>query len=120
MPPNGRVPRASPLAVLTLSVGCLFFASCSDVCDDARDKLDSCEHEIEQAVEQYGSQGLAITIEDGTCSGLNGCLAVCVNAASCPALAYLRTNAGPVMDPSRTPPADANALWRCTNDCIGN
>jgi hypothetical protein len=116
--PSG--PRANARALLALSFGALFFAGCADVCDDARDKLDSCAHEIDQAVEQYGDHGLAITIEDGTCSGMNGCLAVCVNSASCSALAYLRTNAGAATDPSRTPPADANALWHCTNACLGD
>ena len=90
-------------------------AGCADECDNAKDKLDSCRDEIARAASGRGFLALPITVTDD-CSGQNRCVAECVNATSCPAIAYVV--AGTESYPNQAPPAGANVFSNCLTSCM--
>jgi hypothetical protein len=92
----------------------LLLAGCADECDDAKDKLDSCRDEIARAAAGRGFLALPMTITDD-CSGQNRCMADCVNATSCPAIAYVVAGTEP--DPNQAPPAGASEFSSCLAAC---
>lgn len=93
----------------------LLLASCADACDEAKDKLDSCRDEIARAAAGRGFRALPITVTDD-CSGQNHCIADCVNATSCPAIASVV--AGTESDPNQMLPAGATEFSSCVGACM--
>jgi len=102
----------NPLLVVIIT---LLVAGCADDCDEAKDKLDSCRDEIARAAAGHGFLALPITVTDD-CSGQNRCIAECVNATSCPAIAYVVAGTEP--DPNPPPPAGAAEFSRCLTTCM--
>jgi hypothetical protein len=87
---------------------------CTSDCDEAQDKLDSCSYEIHHTAGNT-IHPVPLTINDD-CSGETRCLAQCVNAASCQALAFVLN--GVSADPNTPLPQGAPEFSDCFNKCI--
>lgn len=85
---------------------------CATDCDEAKDKLDSCSYEIHHTIGTT-IHPVPVTINDD-CSGQTRCLAECVNAASCQALAFVLNG---VSDPNTPIPPGAIEFSHCFNKC---
>jgi hypothetical protein len=91
----------------------LLSAGCTNDCEEAKDKLDSCGDQIHHTAGT--SMPTPITITDD-CSGKNRCVSECVDTASCDALAYILNH---VSDPNRPIPEGAKAFSECFTLCTG-
>jgi hypothetical protein len=97
--------------------------ACDSTCENGQEKLDSCEDEIAAELMKRPdcrlncSQPLPIGISD-ECTALDECVAECVSAADCPAIAHAVVH-GPVQtDPNDVRPPGTNELHTCINDCL--
>ncbi len=92
----------------------LLTAGCTTDCDEANDKLESCGDQIYHT---FGTttRPTPVAIDDD-CSGQSRCLADCVNAASCDALAFVLNE---VRDPNIPVPAGALEFSQCFTRCTG-
>lgn len=90
-------------------------AGCATDCDEAKDKLEHCHDEIYDTAGATTVHPVPITFNDD-CSGENRCVAECVNATSCEALAFVLNH---VSDPNRSIPAGTEEFSRCYAKCTG-
>jgi hypothetical protein len=115
--------RFSKMLVLGLlvTVAC----GCDSTCENAQEKLDECDDEISREIDiDKGTSSrvsvylaLPIGVSD-ECNELDECVSDCVNAAECPAIAYVMVHGGVQMDPNAVPPSGTAEFSACINDCI--
>lgn len=97
------------LRLLTAAI-CLLTA-CSNDCEEARDKIDSCRDEIVRAAARRGGYGWPLAIDD-ECSPRSQCLAECVNDSDCRAIASVATT-----EPDANSPPGAQEFYVCALSC---
>jgi hypothetical protein len=99
------------LVLAALAGGC---GDDRSACEISQEKLDQCNAELASRPQLNSFQGLPLQTK-GECSGVNACVAACVNATSCATLDYsLR---GGRYDPNRAPAADAGTFLDCLLKC---
>ena len=114
--------RAVFLGIALLLV--LLAGACGDGdrtdCAIAQEKLEQCATEVLVASSTATYQRLPLAIGDD-CSGINGCGADCVKAASCDAMRLVLL--GTPTDPNAAPPNSvtgrgAATFYSCLNTCL--
>lgn len=91
-----------------------------DPCEAAKERLDSCESEIQEAVEQKGHASLPLAFTGkGECTGRDRCVAECIDGASCSELAEVVTGSTRITDPNAEPVATA-PRFKCVIDCLSS
>jgi hypothetical protein len=106
-------------------VGSLAIAlsGCDSTCENAQEKLDTCDDEITRELKKrpdwmtnfYFSLPIGVSDE---CNELDVCVSKCVNAAECPAIAYVIVHGGAQLDPNTPPPSGTGEFGACINECI--
>ncbi|MEO7036769.1 MAG: hypothetical protein ABI548_22660 [Polyangiaceae bacterium] len=110
-------PLSAPALLLLFAagVGC---SSRTD-CEIAQDTLDRCNAENAASSNSASHNALPLSIT-GECSGVNACVAPCVNKTSCAGITWVeRTGGVDEADPDAPPvPKDGGALFLCIQECL--
>jgi hypothetical protein len=93
----------------------LLAVACASPCEEAEDKMSSCQDEIRRARgdQPYFERPLGVS---GDCSGDNECRAKCINDASCEDIASVMV--GLSRDPNAPASPGALKLSRCLDGCL--
>jgi len=84
-------------------------------CELAQKKIDKCDAEIAKPIDPFGARRLPLQTT-GECSGVNACVAPCVNATNCTTLSWALLDGQD--DPNTATPADAGTFLGCLKKCM--
>ncbi len=88
-------------------------------CEVAQEKLNECDSENAAMTDAFSYRALPLSVR-GECSGVNACVASCVNEASCAAITWLEFTGGVAnADPNGPPvPEGGGAFNLCLKPCM--
>ena len=86
-------------------------------CEIAQETLGKCDTENAAVTDSLGFRRLPLRIS-GDCSGVNACVASCVNDTNCTTISWVELGGG--VDPNGPPvPKDAGVFIGCLQKCMG-
>jgi hypothetical protein len=103
-------------ALVALLVGSTAVA-CQSTCEEAQEKMETCEDEIARAMMGRTHAALPLGVSD-ECNELDQCVAPCILDADCATIAWFTVTGGVQTDPNPQRPPGADEFHSCIDKCV--